>query len=116
MIFPARLKLVDFIAPNYWVISLISLRLNSSLGKMAADDKDLMDRIVVDPKIMVGKPVIKGTRIPVYTVLEFIESGHTIDDITEAYPDLDKEDVKAAIRYARDVVEREEVKARRAVA
>lgn len=67
-------------------------------------------RIVVNTKIMGGKPVIKGTRIPVYIILEYIESGHTIQDITEDYPDLEEEDVKAAIRYATGVLEGEEVK------
>ncbi len=73
------------------------------------------ERIIVDPDIMVGKPVIKGTRIPVYVILEFFESGHSIEDILEMYPDLDKEDVKAALRYATNILKREETHVRSAV-
>ncbi len=66
------------------------------------------NRIVVDPKIMGGKPVIKGTRIPVYFILELLSNGWTIDDILREYPHLSREDVLAAIKYAAKVL-REEV-------
>jgi len=65
-------------------------------------------RIVVSPKIMGGKPVIKGTRIPVYFILELIANGWTIDDILKEYPHLAREDVLAAVRYAARVL-REEI-------
>ena len=66
------------------------------------------ERIVVNPKIMGGKPVIKGTRIPVYFILELIASGWTIDDILKEYPHLTREDVLAAVKYAARVL-REEI-------
>ena len=66
------------------------------------------DRIVVSPKIMGGKPVIKGTRIPVYFILELISNGWSIDDILKEYPHLTREDVLAAVKYAARVL-REEV-------
>ena len=66
------------------------------------------ERIIIDPKIMGGKPVIKGTRIPVYFILELIANGWTIDDILKEYPHLTREDVLAAVRYAARVL-REEV-------
>ncbi|MEB2835845.1 MAG: DUF433 domain-containing protein [Desulfurococcales archaeon] len=70
------------------------------------------ERIVVDPRIMGGKPVIRGiirgTRIPVYFILELIANGWTIDDILKEYPHLTREDVLAAVRYAARVL-REEV-------
>ena len=66
------------------------------------------ERIVVDPRIMGGKPVIRGTRIPVYFILELIANGWTVDDILKEYPHLTREDVLAAIRYAARVL-REEV-------
>lgn len=78
------------------------------------EDED-EERIMVDPKVMKGKPVVKGTRIPVYTILEFFESGHTTEDIVEMYPDLDKKDVKAAIHYATEILKREETHVRSAV-
>lgn len=65
-------------------------------------------RIVIDPKIMGGKPVIRGTRIPVYFILELIANGWAIDDIVREYPHLTREDVVAAIKYAAGVL-REEI-------
>ncbi|MFW6041292.1 MAG: DUF433 domain-containing protein [Thermoplasmatota archaeon] len=78
-------------------------------------DSDYEDRITVDPNIMGGKPVVKGTRIPIYLILEFFESGHTIDDILEMYPDLEEKDVKAALHYATDLLKREETHVKSAV-
>ena len=66
------------------------------------------ERIVINPRIMGGKPVIKGTRIPVYFILELIASEWTIDDILREYPHLTREDVLAAVRYAAKVL-REEI-------
>jgi uncharacterized protein (DUF433 family) len=62
--------------------------------------EELMDRIVVDPEILVGKPVIKGTRIPVYLIIEFLANGLTQEEILDQYPTLKKEDIKAALLYA----------------
>ena len=66
------------------------------------------DRIVVDPRVLGGKPVIRGTRIPVYFILELLANGWSVDDILREYPHLTREDVLAAIRYAAKVL-REEV-------
>ncbi len=66
------------------------------------------DRIVVDPRVLGGKPVIRGTRIPVYLILELLANGWSVDDILREYPHLTREDVLAAIRYAAKVL-REEV-------
>lgn len=67
-------------------------------------------RIVVDPKILCGKPVIKGTRIPVYLILNLLGAGQTIEQVLKAYPRLTKEDVLAAVAYAGSVMEREETR------
>ncbi len=56
-------------------------------------------RIVVDPQVLVGKPTIKGTRIPVYLVLELLEAGKSIEEIIEDYPELQPADIKAAVHY-----------------
>lgn len=56
---------------------------------------DFMKRIIVDPKIMVGKPVIKGTRIPVDAILTRLANGMTVDEIVKDYQNLTKADVKA---------------------
>jgi uncharacterized protein (DUF433 family) len=59
----------------------------------------LLDRIVVYAKIMVGKPVIKGTRITVEHILRLLAEGQSREQIFEGYPHLTKEDISAAIRY-----------------
>lgn len=66
--------------------------------------------IIVDPKIHFGKPVIAGTRIPVYAVLELVEAGIPFDKIiTKYYPDLTVEDVKGCIDYAIRLIKAEEI-------
>ena len=68
-------------------------------------------RITIDPKIMVGKPVIKGTRIPVYVVLNLLGDGFTFEDIMKDYPDLIREDILESVRFAAQFTEFEEVEA-----
>lgn len=69
-----------------------------------------MDKnIVVNPKIMCGKPVIKGTRIPVYLILNLLAAGYTFDRIIKAYPQLTKRDIKAALEYAQALTKHEEL-------
>lgn len=67
-----------------------------------------INRIEVDPKVMLGKPVIRGTRIPVELVLRKLGEGATEQELLDAYPRLTREDVQAAIRYAADVLAHEE--------
>lgn len=59
----------------------------------------LNKRIVINPKIMVGKPVINGTRIPVDTIVRQLAQGVTQEEILEDYPNLEKEDIKAALKF-----------------
>jgi len=66
------------------------------------------ERIEVNPKILGGKPVIKGTRIPVYLILELLSAGYSFKRIVKAYPSLSEEDVKAAVDYATQMVKNEE--------
>jgi uncharacterized protein (DUF433 family) len=61
---------------------------------------DFRDRIVRDPEIMVGKPVVKGTRIPVERVLAHLEEADKAD-LFEAFPELTDDDVRACLAYAR---------------
>jgi uncharacterized protein (DUF433 family) len=67
-----------------------------------------VERIEVDPDVKAGKPVVKGTRIPVYIVLDMLGDGADIGDVLEAYPDLEAEDVKACLRYASKRVQRDD--------
>ena len=59
-------------------------------------------RIVSDPKVMMGKPVVAGTRITVELILDRLAAGETEADLLEAYPHLKIEDIKAAVAFAPD--------------
>jgi uncharacterized protein (DUF433 family) len=67
------------------------------------------DRIEVDPQRMLGKPVIRGTRITVELILRKLSEGASESDILAAYPHLSREDVRAAVSYAADVVAHEDL-------
>lgn len=67
------------------------------------------ERIVTDPAVCSGKPVIRGTRIMVKNVLGMIAGGYTVERVVAAYPELSREDVSAALEYAATVVAEEQV-------
>ena len=69
----------------------------------------ITDRIEVNPRVMLGKPVIRGTRIPVELILRKLSQGATEAALLDAYPRLTREDVYAAMRYAADTVAHEEI-------
>ena len=71
--------------------------------------RDEQNRIEVNPDILLGKPVIAGTRIPVYLILNLLASGYTQQRILEAYPGLTPEDIRAALQYAEQRMRFEEV-------
>ena len=64
----------------------------------------MSDRITVQPDVCNGKPVIRGTRITVQTVLEFLAAGDAVEDVLEEYPGLKREDVQACLEYASKVM------------
>jgi uncharacterized protein (DUF433 family) len=66
-------------------------------------------RIVLDPEILAGKPVIRGTRISVEFVLELMAAGWSVDDILANYPHLQREDLSACLEYAKELVSGERV-------
>jgi len=68
----------------------------------------ITDRIEVNPKKMLGKPVIRGTRIPVELILRKLSQGAGEADLLDAYPRLTAQDIKAAIGYAADTLAHEE--------
>jgi uncharacterized protein (DUF433 family) len=70
------------------------------------------ERISQDPAVMVGKPVIRGTRIPVELILEWLSGGRDLDEFFEAYPHLTREDVRAALLFARDAVRADYLRSR----
>jgi len=63
-------------------------------------EKQLLDRITIDPNICHGKPAIRGLRYPVETMLELMASGQTIESLLEDYPDLEREDFLACLEFA----------------
>ena len=66
------------------------------------------DRIEINPKVMLGKPVVRGTRIPVELILRRLAEGAGEEDLLDAYPRLTREDIRAAIAFAADTVAHEE--------
>jgi uncharacterized protein (DUF433 family) len=67
------------------------------------------DRIEVNPRVMMGKPVIRGTRIPVELILRKLSEGATEAELVDAYPSLSGDDIRAAIGYAAAAVAHEEL-------
>jgi len=76
---------------------------------MVEMDPRLLRRVVSDPKIMVGKPVIRGTRIPVEVIVRMVAQGMTAKDILADYPRLEPEDITAALHYAAATLAHEDV-------
>ena len=74
---------------------------------MAKERAAYQDRIIRDPNIMVGKPVVKGTRIPVELVLAHLAENPDLDDLFGAFPRLTIDDVRACLDYARVAVGKE---------
>ena len=63
-------------------------------------DELIKQRIEINPEVMLGKPVIKGTRVPVEIILRKLSEGATETDLLDAYPRLTKQDIQAALAYA----------------
>ena len=76
---------------------------------MKEDQRLYRERIVTDPRILAGKPVVKGTRIAVDLVLEELSHNPDIGELLAAHPDLSRTDVQACLAYAKDIVTGEEV-------
>ena len=70
--------------------------------------EDLLERIVVEPRVMAGKPVIRGTRITVDMILELLAAGMKPEEIAEDY-NISIDDIRAALLYAAKVLGREEI-------
>jgi uncharacterized protein (DUF433 family) len=66
------------------------------------------ERVEINPKILLGKPVIRGTRISVELILRKLGEGASESELLESYPHLSKEDIKAAITYAADTLAHED--------
>ena len=73
------------------------------------DREKLLERIVIDPNIMVGKPVVKGTRLAVEFIIDLFGQGWTEEQILQSYPQLCHEDIVACLQYAGEVLKSERV-------
>lgn len=70
---------------------------------------DWRERITIDPKILVGKPVVKGTRLAVEFIVDLLAQGWSEEEILRNYPGLTRDDIMACLRYASDVLHAEKV-------
>jgi len=78
------------------------------IGYFLIMKEKLLERIEINPQIMMGKPVIKGTRLPVEIILEKLAYGCSEEDILQDYPFLTKEDIRASLLYAAKILSLEE--------
>jgi uncharacterized protein (DUF433 family) len=70
----------------------------------------LLERIEINPKVCNGKPVVKGTRIPISVILQQLAEGESWDEILSGYPELTREDIHAVLEYARASIDHIEIK------
>lgn len=61
---------------------------------------DLLSRITIDPEICHGKPVIRGLRYPVESMLEYLAAGDSVEDLQTEFPDLERDDLRACLEFA----------------
>ena len=74
-------------------------------------DDALLSRITADPEIFAGKPVVRGLRISVELILSLLAQGQTIEAILEDYPELEADDIRACLAYARAAIADESIEA-----
>jgi uncharacterized protein (DUF433 family) len=72
-------------------------------------DMSIADRIEINPNVMLGKPVIRGTRVPVELILRKLSEGATEADLLDAYPRLTRADIQAALAFAADTLANQEI-------
>lgn len=68
-------------------------------------EKDLLQRITLNPNVCFGKPTIRNMRYPVEIILDLLAAGMTTEEILEDYPDLEKEDIQACLQFASKLVQ-----------
>jgi len=71
--------------------------------------EDLLKRITVDSKVMVGKPTIRGLRITIEQVLKALAGGVTVEELLNEYPELEREDIHAVLLYAAELANAERI-------
>ena len=98
----------DRYQPTAALLDLVSRPVPQYMSHLGEAVMTVTDRIEVNPRVMLGKPVIRGTRIPVELILRKLSEGATEDDLLDAYPRLSGQDIQAAIGYAADTLAHEE--------
>jgi uncharacterized protein (DUF433 family) len=98
-----------FSAPGQWTCHRSRSRKTGDPFETRYAMENLLDRITVDPDIFGGKPIIRGRRLAVEHVLGMLAAGDTPEAILEAYPWLEREDIRACLTYAHRMVEHERV-------
>ena len=73
------------------------------------EERAMNGRIEINPSVMQGKPVIRGTRIPIELLLRKLAEGATMEDLLDAYPRLTADDIRASLAYAADTIAHETV-------
>lgn len=68
-----------------------------------------MKKIIINPKILSGKPIFEGTRIPVDLVLDLLSQNYNLEEILKEYPSLTKEDILSAIKFATEKIKEEKI-------
>lgn len=84
-------------------------RARKARAKRIPPNAELLKRITIDPKVLVGKPTIRGMRISVEQILNLLGQGMTHNDILREFPVLEDEDIRAALQYAHRVMASEKV-------
>ncbi len=69
------------------------------------DKEKLLQRIIINPKIVAGKPIIKGTRLSVQYILNLLANGYTVDELLKEYKGITREDINACLLYASETIE-----------
>ena len=69
----------------------------------------MLNRIEIDPRVCNGNPVVRGTRIPVAVILDHLAAGESWDSILRGFPELSREDIAAALVFAREFIEHTEI-------
>lgn len=69
----------------------------------------MLERIEINPRVCGGKPVIRGTRIPVAVLIEQLAAGESWESLLQGYPEVTRDDIQAALLYAKDSIDRTEI-------
>ena len=85
------------------------------MADAARDQRELLQRVTSNPEIFGGKPILRGLRISVETVLSLLAQGEKPESILEDYPDLEPDDVRACLEYARATIANDQIDMVRAV-